>query len=254
MDLGLDGKVAMVAAASSGLGLATAEELANEGCRLSICGRDPGRLERAVDRLRKTGAEVLARVTDVTDCADAAAWVAETAARFHCIDILVTNCGGVSAGPPSTMTPKDFDDAFDRVLLPSINLVTAAMPYLRHSPAGRILMLASEAIVRTPVHFALSGVARAGLVPYCHTLVQELSGESITVNVLAPGAHRTAIHEVNRHGSHAEAIRALEDRTPARRLGDPSEFAAVAAFLASVRAAYVSGQLIVIDGGLSATV
>ncbi|MER9438950.1 SDR family oxidoreductase [Mesorhizobium sp. M0618] len=254
MDLGLDGKVAMLAAASSGLGLATAEELANEGCRLSICGRDPGRLERAADRLRSKGAEVLARATDVTDYADAAAWVAETAEHFRCIDILVTNCGGVSAGPPSAMTPKDFDDAFDRVLLPSINLVTAALPYLRRSRAGRILMLASEAIVRTPVHFALSGVARAGLVPYCHTLVQELSGESITVNVLAPGAHSTAIHEANRLGDHAEAIRALEDRTPARRLGDPSEFAAVAAFLASARAAYVSGALIVIDGGLSATV
>ncbi|MGX5804398.1 SDR family oxidoreductase [Bradyrhizobium sp. Arg314] len=254
MDLELDGKVAMVAAASSGLGLATAEELAKEGCRLSICGRDPGRLQGAEDRLRKKGAEVLSRATDVTDCADAAAWAAETAEHFHCIDILVTNCGGVSAGPPSAMTPKDFKDAVQRVLLPSINLVTAALPHLRRSSAGRVLMLASEAIVRTPAHFALSGVARAGLVPYCHTLVQELAGESITVNVLAPGAHSTAIHEANRHGSHAAAIRALEDRTPARRLGDPSEFAAVAAFLASPRAAYVSGQLIVIDGGLSATV
>lgn len=254
MDLGLDGKVAMVAAASSGLGLATAEELANEGCRLSICGRDPERLEGAVDRLRASGAEVLARATDVTDSADAAAWVAETAERFRCIDILVTNCGGVSAGPPSAMTPRDFEDALQRVLLPSINLVTAALPYVRDSPAGRILMFASEAIVRTPVHFTLSGVARAGLVPYCHTLIQELAGNSITVNVLAPGAHSTAIHEANRDGCHAAAIRALEDRTPARRLGDPSEFASVVAFLASARAAYVSGQLIVVDGGLSATV
>ncbi|MDX8514622.1 SDR family NAD(P)-dependent oxidoreductase [Mesorhizobium captivum] len=254
MDLNLKGKVAMVAAASSGLGLATAEELAKEGCRLSICGRDPGRLHGAVDRLRKKGAEVVARATDVTDCADAEAWVAETAERLRGIDILVTNCGGVSAGPPSAMTPKDFEDAVQRVLLPSINLVTAALPHLRRSSAGRILMLASEAIVRTPVHFALSGVARAGLVPYCHTLVQELAGESVTINVLAPGAHSTAIHETNRRGSHAAAIHALEDRTPAGRLGDPSEFAAVAAFLASPRASYVSGQLIVIDGGLSATV
>ncbi|MET3524498.1 SDR family oxidoreductase [Mesorhizobium abyssinicae] len=254
MDLELEGKVAMVAAASSGLGFATAEVLAKEGCRLSICGRDPERLSGAVDRLRKSGAEVLARATDVTDCADAAAWAAETAERFRLIDILVTNCGGVSAGPPSAMTPKDFEDAFHRVLLPSINLVTATLPHLRRSSAGRILMLASEAIVRTPVHFALSGVARAGLVPYCHTLVQELAGEGVTVNVLAPGAHSTAIHEANRRGSHAAAIRALEHRTPAQRLGDPSEFAAVAAFLASPRAAYISGQLIVIDGGLSATV
>ncbi|BCM17708.1 SDR family oxidoreductase [Mesorhizobium sp. J8] len=254
MDLGLGGKVAMVAAASSGLGLATAEELANEGCRLSICGRDPTRLSRASDRLLAAGAEVLARPTDVTDCAETTAWITETAQHFGCIDILVTNCGGVPAGPPSAMKSKDFDNAFDRVLLPSVNLINAALPYLRLSPAGRILMLASEAIVRTPTHFVLSGVARAGLVPYCHALVQELSGESVTVNVLAPGAHSTAIHEANRLGDHAEAIRALEDRTPARRLGHPSDFAAVAAFLASARASYVNGGLIVIDGGLSATV
>ncbi|RAZ73002.1 SDR family oxidoreductase [Mesorhizobium atlanticum] len=254
MDLGLDGKVAMVAAASSGLGFATAEELAKEGCRLSICGRDPARLSRACDRLLGTGADVLARPTDVTDCGDTAAWVAETAQHFGSIDILVTNCGGVPAGPPSAMRSKDFDNAFGRVLLPSVNLVTAALPHLRLSPAGRILMLASEAVVRTPAHFVLSGVARAGLVPYCHALVQELSGESLTVNVLAPGAHSTAIHEANRAGDHAEAIRALENRTPARRLGHPSEFAAVAAFLASARASYVNGGLIVVDGGLSATV
>ncbi|AFT90284.1 SDR family oxidoreductase [Paraburkholderia phenoliruptrix] len=254
MELSLRGKVAMVAAASSGLGLATAAELANEGCCLSICGRDKVRLNTAVDRLRDKNTEVIARITDVTDAVDAAAWVTETAKHFGGIDILVTNCGGVPAGPPSSKTPKDFDEAFDQVLLPSINLVTAALPHVRRSRYGRILMIASEAIVRTPAHFSLSGVARAGLVPYCHALVQELSGEPVTINVLAPGAHKTAIHEANRVGDHAAAIRMLEERTPARRLGDPAEFAAVAAFIASARASYVNGTLILIDGGLSASV
>lgn len=254
MHLGLTDKVAMVAASSSGLGRATAQELAAEGCRISICGRDPDRLAQAAQALRAKGAEVFARSTDLTNPAEASAWVQETARYFGRIDILMTNCGGVRTGAPSTMQAADFDDAYDKVLLPTISLVSAALPYLRKSDAGRILMLASEAIVRTPAHFALSGVARAGLVPYCHALVQELAGEEITVNVLAPGAHSTAIHKANRTGENADAIRALEARTPAGRLGDPSEFAAVAAFLASARAAYVTGTLTVIDGGLSATV
>jgi len=174
MNLGLNGNVAVVATASSGLGLATAEELANEGCRLSVFGRGPRRLERAVDRLRSTGAQVLARATDVTDCADAAAWVAETAQHFQCIDVLVTNCGGVATAPSSAITPKDFDDAFDRVLLPSISLVTAALPYLRRSRAGQILMLASEAIVRNANTFRAVGRRTNGaraLLPHARTQI-----------------------------------------------------------------------------------
>ncbi|MEX2696677.1 SDR family NAD(P)-dependent oxidoreductase [Rhizobium mongolense] len=116
MNFGLDGKVAMVVAGSSGLGLATAEELANEGCPVSNCGRNPLRLERAMDRLRSKGADGR-RASDVTDCADAAPWVHETAENSPRIDTLVTNCGGLAD--------------------------------LRRSRAARILMLVSEAIVRT---------------------------------------------------------------------------------------------------------
>ncbi len=257
MDLGLVGKVALVAGGSSGLGLAVAKELAAEGAHVAIGARDRGRLaaaERAISVLAR--GQVTATSVDITDQAAARRWVDEVAARFGAMHILAVSGGSPPAGAASQFSMAEYQEALDGTFLPAVNLALTALPHLRAAGWGRILFVASETAVISIPSFALSGAARAGLTRFAQALAAEVGRDGITVNVLAPGATRTEMVEraaarLAEDGDIEAPLRALGGHSAVGRIGRPDEFAAVAAFLASERASYVTGGVHLLDGGSS---
>jgi len=273
MDLGLAGKVALVAGGSSGLGLAAATELAREGAHVAIGARDPERLAAAERRLKEVATGRLRTSSvDLTDRAATARWVDDVAADFGALHIVLVSGGGPPVGEASTFGPADYQAALDTVLLPAVGLALAALPHLRAAGWGRLLFVTSEAAAVPHPKLALSGVARAGIVRFAQSLAAETGRQGITVNVLAPGPTRTEMVERaaarlagggqdgdqdgDRDGGHdggdVEAqLRAMGAHSAVGRLGTVEEFAAVAAFLASERASFVTGGVHLLDGGAS---
>lgn len=244
MDLGLDGKVAMVACASSGLGLGVARVLASEGADVSICARDPERLAEAHGKLTTLGGgRVHSQVADVQYTSAIQRWVDDTVLEFGGIDVVVSHTGGVVQGPVGDFGPDDYRKAVDTALIPHVALIKAATPHLR--PGGRVLMITSEAVRQPMPHNVLSGVARQGLLSYARNLVHAFGDSGVTVNVLAPGYHDTPALR----GPSGEDTAAAAAEVPLRRVGDPDDFGALAAFLASRQAAFVTGALLLVDGG-----
>jgi 3-oxoacyl-[acyl-carrier protein] reductase len=250
MDLRLKGRVALVAASSSGLGLAVAKALGAEGANVSICGRDPARLVRAHVEVNAMGTgDVLSIPVDLRDEQAAADWVRRTADTFGGLDIVVTNTGGVPFGPVDSFQVADYRTAIDENLLPHVSVTLAALPLLRQRGWGRMLMIASEAVRQPDPESGLSSVARLGLLGYMKGLVHALGASGVTVNILAPGFHRTPILD-EQFGADAETLIArAAERIPLGRIGDVADFGALAAFLASDRASFVTGTVVVIDGG-----
>ncbi|GAA4200831.1 SDR family oxidoreductase [Streptosporangium oxazolinicum] len=257
MDLGLKNKVALVAGGSSGLGLATAMELAGEGAHVAIGARDRDRLAEA-ERSVKEVARGRVHVTsvDVTDGDAARRWVDEVAADFGALHIVLVSGGSPPIGTASRFEPADYQAAVDKVLSPAIALALAALPHLRAARWGRLLFVASETASVPIAQLALSGVTRAAIVRFAQSLASELGRDGITVNVLAPGTTRTppverAAVRLAVDGDVEARLRAMGDHNALGRLADPAEFAAVAAFLAGERASFVTGALHLIDGGAS---
>lgn len=246
MDLGLRNKVALVAGGSAGLGLAIAKEFAAEGAMVSIASRSLERLDAAAAEI---GGDVHHAVVDVRDTEAVRAWVEGAAERFGGVHIVVANAGGPPPGPASAFDVAAYREALELSLLGSIAVVQAAMPHLLAAGWGRILFVTSQTVRQPLPHLALSNVARPGVLGYAKSLVHDLAGSGITVNVLAPGLHRTARLE-QLAGDDVEAgIAAMAQAVPLGRVGRPEEFAAVAAFLAGERASYVTGAVIPVDGG-----
>ncbi|RUL78780.1 SDR family oxidoreductase [Dyella choica] len=260
MDLGLHDKVALVAGGSGGLGFAIAHELVKEGAHVAICGRDPERLAAAEDRLRSLGkGRVMAARVDVREAAAIPPWVDSVVQEFGRLNIVVTNNGGPPAGYPSQFDLAAYRAAADTSLFPAIQLALTTLPHLRAQGWGRLLIITSETVVRSIGDLTLSGVARAGLVRFAHGLVAELGASGVTVNVLAPAYLRTgpierlAAQMAPRFAGDCEAsMRALANHIPVGRVGEASEFAALAAFLASDRAGFITGTVQLVDGGACA--
>jgi 3-oxoacyl-[acyl-carrier protein] reductase len=240
MDLGLGGKVALVAGGSAGIGLAIARELNREGAAVSVCGRDRDRLIAAGAVL---GGKVTTDSVDVSDHEAARDWVERSAARQGALNILVTNASGPPIGPLADFGLDDHRAALELALISHIGLIQAALPHLKRAGWGRILIIASETVRQPIPAFALSNVARPGLVGYAKTLVRELGPGNITVNVLAPGFTATA----ELPGPEAEVAAAAG--IPLGRVAQPAEVAALATFLLSERAGFITGTVQVIDGG-----
>jgi 3-oxoacyl-[acyl-carrier protein] reductase len=257
MDLGLKDKVALVAAASRGLGRAVAEELAAEGASLVLCARDPATLaETAAAIADSTGARVLAVPADVTNVDQIARVVDSGNERFGRIDILVTNAGGPPAGRFEQITREQWEQASRLTLFSAIELARQVLPGMKQRRWGRILNITSIAVKQPVENLMLSNSLRAGLTGFARTLANEVAADGVTVNNILPGYTRTERLEelagmmADKLGISAAQFRGKwEQEIPMGRLGEPREFAAVAAFLVSERASYITGTSIQVDGG-----
>ncbi len=258
MDLGITGRVAIVAAASKGLGRAVAEELAREGAQVAICARNaPTLAETATQIEASTGRKVFHRALDVTDPMGVAAFVAAVEDRFGRIDICVTNSGGPPSNSFKNTKPDDWRAAVDQLLMSTIFFARETLPRMQKNKWGRLITITSSAVKQPVDGLLLSNSVRAAVTGLARTLANEYAAEGITVNNVCPGYTRTARLDnlastiSARTGSKPEDVFAGWQREiPAGRLGTPQEFAAVVAFLASERASYVTGTSIAVDGGL----
>jgi 3-oxoacyl-[acyl-carrier protein] reductase len=257
MDLGLAGKVALVAAASRGLGRAIAEELASEGAALGICARGEAALRAARDQIAAhTGAEVHAVAADVSDREGIARVAREVLDRFGRVDILVTNAGGPPAGAFESHDWDAWQRSVDLTLRSAVELTRAVLPGMRERRFGRVIHVTSLAVKQPIDGLMLSTSIRAAVTGFARTLANEVAADGVTVNTLLPGFMNTErVVELNEITAAREKvpIEAVEARTrariPTRRIGEPRELAALAAFLASERAGYITGQALAVDGG-----
>jgi 3-oxoacyl-[acyl-carrier protein] reductase len=243
VDLGLEGRTAIVCGASAGIGLATAEALAREGANVTMFARRRDVLERESERI---GA--LAVRGDVRNPSDLPNVVDRTLSAFGGIDILVNNSGGPPRGSALDADPEAIESAVELLLLSVVRLTKLCLPELQRSGHGRVITIASSS-VREPVdNLALSNAVRPGVVGWLKTLAREVGPTGVTVNTIAPGRiHTERIRELYPEGPSPEDLTPI----PLRRLGEPREIADVACFLASDRASYVTGALVAVDGGLT---
>jgi len=248
MELGLRNKVALVTGASDGIGKAIAAALVAEGATVVINARGEVRLATAVEELRAGGGTVRAVAADVASAAGVEALVADVRSSEGDPDVLVANAGGPPKGLPSALTDEQWRQAYELTLMSLVRLATATLPAMRRKGWGRILAVTSLSVREPITGLALSNAMRSGATAYLKSLSNEVAAEGITVNCVAPGY--TATERLEELFSDDEAKRALVETIPSRRLADPAEVAAAAVFLASNQAAYITGQTLLVDGGI----
>jgi 3-oxoacyl-[acyl-carrier protein] reductase len=257
MDLGLEGKVALVGGSSKGIGRAVALALAREGCAVAICARNSTSLADTAQTIRQqTGAQVLSLVCDMARHDDIKRLVAETVKTFGRLDIVVNNAGGPPTGTFDDLDEAEWDQAINQNLLSAVRTIREALPYLRRSGSGRIINITSVAVKQPIERLILSNTTRLGVVGMAKTLSRELAPEGITVNNVCPGniaterllsliEERARLQGVSRE----QAIELEEARVPMGFLGDPEDIANLVVFLASLKARYITGATIQVDGG-----
>jgi 3-oxoacyl-[acyl-carrier protein] reductase len=262
VDLGLAGKVALVAASSKGLGKASALALAREGARVTICARTAADLDAAADDIRQeTGAEVLAVPADLAKAAGIDAVVAATVERFGGVDVLVDNSGGPARGRFSDLTDDDWRAAFEVVTLNFVRFVRAVTPYMRAKQWGRIIGIQSSSVKQPVENIDLSNGLRPGVAGLMKAIMPDLAKDGITINLVLPGVFRTAriipsLASGNDQSDEAQSDEARATQLarvagiPIGRLGEPIELGNVVAFLASEQASYVTGSAYQVDGGI----
>lgn len=258
MDLGLTDKVAVVLASSKGMGRASAELLAREGCRLAICARTRKDIEKAAREIREaTGRPVLAEAIDVEDRAAMKRFLDAVLGEYGGVDILVTNCGGPPPGPPLEFTDEDWDAAVTSTLMVAVNWARAVAPVMKKRGWGRILNITSVAVKQPIDGLILSNTMRAGVIGFAKSMSRELASHGITVNNLCPGMILTdrlrALAERRAKDGKTtidEVFRRMAADIPIGRVGTPEEFAAAVAFLAGEPARYITGATIQVDGGV----
>lgn len=257
MNLALDNRTALVCGGSSGLGFGVALALAKEGARVCLLARDPAKLALAVERIRQAGGDAQGLAADLSASDSLEALIGRVRQAIGDPDILVGNNGG-----PPPAAAADFDAGlwraqFEAVLLSTLQLTSAFLPAMRQRRFGRILMISSTSVVEPISGLVLSNALRAGLANWGKTLAAEVAADGVTVNTLMPGmfwterTQRLLAGAAERSGMPVAALMAQEQAAiPLGRYGAAEEFGAVAAFLASPLAGYVTGALIPVDGGL----
>ena len=260
MNLGLDGKIAFVAGASAGMGKAIARELASEGAKVAIGARTEARLQAtAAEIMAETGSEVLPLVVDVTNVAQIEEAIEKTVAQFGGLQILVTNGGSASKGNFNQLDHSTWQQGWELYFMMHVNLIRTALPHLRANRPkwGRIITVTSISAQHALQGLFLSSTLRPGVEGVVRSLASELAPEGITVNNLAPGyvlteqLQRSISERAAKQGiSKEEVIAKVVSMTPVGRISQPEEQAAVVAFLASTRAAFITGQTIVVGGGM----
>ena len=260
MDLHLTNRVAAVAASSAGLGYASALTLAQEGCRVALCGRRPDKLEAAAQAIyAETGVDVFAMELDISQADAPARFIAATAEHFGQLDIVVANAGGPPSGPFVDMSDAQWQGAVDANLMSAVRLFREALPHLRQSDQPRLIAITSISAKQPLESLVLSNATRAGVHGLVKTLSREIAATGITVNAVCPGITKTdRITELSQQRADREGI-SLDEAyaqqaasVPMGRMGDPMEFGAAVTFLASKQAAFISGVALPVDGGFLA--
>ena len=257
MDLGIDGNTALCTAASSGLGLASAQALAAAGADVAICGRTEAHLDEAKAQIDAAGdGDVLAVEADITDPDHVSAFVEQTAEELDGIDHVVTSAGGPPSGPFEAMGDEDWYDAYDLLVMSAVWTLREAHPYLEASDAGTAVAITSRSVREVIDDLVLSNSVRRAVIGLVKTLSREFAPE-VRVNAVLPGAHETArienlIDAAVERGDFDDYEEGLADWAadiPLDRIGDPGELGDVVAFLSSERASYVTGTALPVDGG-----
>lgn len=258
MDLGIKGRVALVAASSQGLGYACARALAAEGARVAINGRSQQSLAAAATRLREElDADVLPVQGDVSRAEDLRRIVGEVRARFGPVQILVTNTGGPTPGLFDDKGDEDWQAAFDSTLMNVVRMVRLVLPDMRDTGWGRVVNITSSAVKEPVGNLLLSNSVRPAVHGLTKSLANELGGQGVLVNTVQPGFFLTQrLEELAQKRVDAgtaknvdEALAAMGEQVPVGRVGDPDELGRVVAFLASEAASYVHGTTVLVDGG-----
>lgn len=257
MDLGIWGKVAMVAAGSKGLGRAAALALAGEGCAVSVCGRNAEALEAVRAELEALGVPALAVTADVSSAEDLDSWHQATVAVLGPVDILITNTGGPKAAVFADLADADWAAGVESTLMNVVRLSRLVMPHMRAHRWGRIVHITSLVAKQPLPLLTISSTLRAGLSGLTRTLATETAKDGITVNALLPGhvltdrqTHLAQVKSTADGLSVAEHLARTAASIPMGRIGRPEEVGAVIAFLCSGPASYLTGQSLLVDGGL----
>jgi len=241
MDLGIAGRTAAVAGASSGLGFAAAQALAAEGVRVAICGRDRRRVDSAADHIPRS----VALVADVSSTEGATAFVESAIDVLGSVDILVANAGGPPPGNFASTPLEAYRAALDLNLLATVAMCEAAVPAMCERGWGRVVAITSMTVRQPSPALILSNTARAGVTAFLKTLAGEVAGRGVTVNSVQPGLHLTD----RARSLYGDDVAAAAGSVPVGELGDPADFGAVVTFLCSDHARFVVGAALPVDGG-----
>lgn len=258
MDLGINGKVALVTAASQGIGKATAMALAREGAKVAICARRLAETEAAAKEIAAaTGAQVVPYVCDLVDPGAIDALVKSVVERFGAIDILVNNAGGPPPGPIDRLTEADWRRAFELTLMSAVRATTAVLPQMRARRWGRVVIISSTSVKQPIPDLMLSNSLRLAALGWAKTMSGQVARDNVLINTVGPGWTRTdriAQMVATRAAATSSTVEQTEAaiglEIPIGRLANPEEIADVVAFLCSDRASYVTGVMIPVDGGI----
>ena len=257
MDFGIKGKIALVAAASRGLGRGCADQLAAEHCRVAICSRDETGAKQAAEEIAShTGAQVLGFGADMSKAEDIDRLLREVKNALGHPEILVTNAGGPPPGTYASTDLAEYEKALNLNLMSAVRLIHGVTPAMREKGWGRIIAITSISVKQPIGNLLLSNMARAGLTGFLKTIATELAPSGITVNALLPGTHKTSRIDqlvkdraAREEKSEDDVFREMMTTIPTGTLGETEDFGAAAAFLASEQARYITGQNLLIDGG-----
>ncbi|MCG8619497.1 MAG: SDR family oxidoreductase [Desulfobacterales bacterium] len=257
MDLKLKNKIALVTASTRGLGRGCAEQLAAEGCKVAICSRNQEEATQAASEIsNRTGSRVIGFAADMSNPDEINGLVESVRADLGDPEILVTNAGGPAPGTFATTPLDQYEKGINLNLMSAVRLIHAVVPVMQKKGWGRIIAITSTSVKQPIGTLLLSNTARAGLTGFLKTIATELAPDGITVNAILPGIHKTDRilqlaeyrgKEENRPPE--EIIGEMMNANPTKTIGDPENFGAMAAFLASDQACFINGQSILIDGG-----
>jgi 3-oxoacyl-[acyl-carrier protein] reductase len=258
MDLGLKGKVAIVGGASKGLGRASAQVLAEEGAKVTICSRTSADLEKAADEIRdSTGAEVMTYAADLDKLESITGLISSTVEKFGGLDILVNNSGGPPLARAADATEEQWETSVHRSLIFFGRMCRESIPHLKQRGGGRIINILASTVYNPIPNLALSGATRMGVVAYSKSLADEVGRDGILVNNVCPGSilSERMLSNVTSRAKELgitveEALANRANDTAVGRVGEPVELANLVAFLASDKSTYITGTTILVDGGL----